>query len=287
MKQFMLSFKASKKFIVPVIFSTFAACSSVSRNPLETPATDRVAKAQASIFKIFVAHGERARQGTAFLYKSGDLIWTAAHNVGDVLPGTELKIMLLGSDGEIYWQFDEPGSKAVVEFPGRDPFVWKGSPEVNAILGTVGPHIMDFATIRLSRSLPQPALQAAAKKAARGDAVFALGFPQESHEDFTTKPQIAAGTIVPFDVWEKTEASQKTKPMIMQAFEEKGPLLFHNAPMSGGFSGGPLVNSSGQLVGINTMGNIRPAESKDSIGHSAAIDAYHWIPMTLKKMENR
>jgi S1-C subfamily serine protease len=90
-----------------------------------------------------------------------------------------------------------------------------------------GDPVLDLAVVRLEKKAPSPMswLPLASKEPAVGEAVSALGHPQQNF-------------------WTVTRGLVSGK--------HQG-LIQHDAAVNKGNSGGPLVNSAGEVVGINTL----------------------------------
>lgn len=133
----------------------------------------------------------------------------------------------------------------------------------------------DLAVIRVERSELQTVVPSATNRARVGTLVMAVGRP------FATEPQASLGSII-------FVGSLRFRSYQTGCFIHADPTLYP------GFSGGPLISATGEVLGINTSG-IRQAGSftvpadqvsrivRDivEIGHVRTA----WIGITVKRTE--
>lgn len=110
--------------------------------------------------------------------------------------------------------------------------------EVEGILGADAER--DIALIKLKSSDPLPAASLATELPSKGDEVVAIGAPRGFA--FTVSNGIVSA------VRKADELTDREKL--------KGTWIQTTTPISPGNSGGPLTNSPGEVVGINTLGRI-------------------------------
>ena len=100
---------------------------------------------------------------------------------------------------------------------------------------------LDLAILRVDTIAGLPTLEMASDDSARpGDPVYAAGYPPSR----VSSPETRTLRSIPLS-WNPGEIQSAPSDV-------GGDFLFHSAELDHGNSGGPLVNTSGQLVGMNT-----------------------------------
>ena len=174
-----------------------------------------IAKADASVVRVVVKLGNSYGSGTGFVVGSGGLVVTNNHVV---------------VAAEKSWVLSKDGDGKLREFIAN--VVWT-SPEYDlALLNVQG---LNAPTLVLAEPLPE-----------KGTTVTSIGYPtiadsvlrSDSALGESTVTQGIVGRIVRAS-WEGNEAPQF--------------ILQHSAAVNSGNSGGPLMDSCGRVVGVNTM----------------------------------
>jgi hypothetical protein len=173
-----------------------------------------IAKADASVVRVVVKLGNDYGFGTGFVVGSGGLVVTNNH----VVVGAEKS-----------WVLSKDGDGKLLEFIAN--VVWI-SPEY------------DLALLKVE-SLHAPALILAEPLPEKGITVTAIGYP--SIADFALRSESAFGesTVTQGVVGRIVRASWEGK-------ESPQFILQHSAAVNSGNSGGPLMDSCGRVIGVNT-----------------------------------
>ncbi|MCY7337787.1 MAG: S1C family serine protease [Chamaesiphon sp.] len=120
-----------------------------------------------------------------------------------------------------------------------------GKTEMPADVVGFGMDGLDLALLKISRPGKYPTVQLAKSKSIGvGDSVYAIGTPLEERNQNTF-----------------------TNGMV-SAFRADGQIIQHNAAISQGNSGGPLLNDKGEVVGVNTWGAV--SQVVDAEGNQVA-----------------
>ncbi len=98
----------------------------------------------------------------------------------------------------------------------------------------------------------------------QGDEVTAIGYPGAAGDSGRQKPVLTSGVVQSPDVAEQGQLSGPNLPSTVQ----------HSATLNAGNSGGPLLNSEAELVGINSFSYAGPVE-----GQHYAITSDHAEPL--------
>lgn len=101
-----------------------------------------------------------------------------------------------------------------------------------------------------------------------GDAVYALGYPGSS--DYTQ--ETIYGTTLPGGVEDVTITSGIISRFTTSSALGDTRLIQHDATINGGNSGGPLIDSRGAVIGINTYKIGDSGSNVDSSSYSVRID---------------
>ncbi len=126
----------------------------------------------------------------------------------------------------------------------------------------------DLCVLKLSTPLHglKPLVLEDAKAAKAGDAIYALGFPSAS-DAISLDIGASAEDVTVTDGIDSAEKTGKLK--------ENGAavtLLQINASLSGGNSGGPLLNGDGHVVGVNTLAVLDAKDINAAISADALTD---------------
>lgn len=128
----------------------------------------------------------------------------------------------------------------------------------------------DVAVIKAVEEVPErvalPLLEDE-NKVEVGDAVYALGYPATS--DYTEGT--VYGTTLPGGVADVTITSGIISRFTTSSSLGNTRLIQHDATINGGNSGGPLIDSRGSVIGINTY-KIGGGENTDNSSYSVRID---------------
>lgn len=159
------------------------------------------------------------------------------------------------------------GEFALAEFlaasqanPERSRRVW--SEELKqAIAGK----LTDLAKLNLSRAINAPALSFAKRVPSEGDPLFLLGYPTRSQRQavysaryydghsFHVSPGHASTAYQMFHkIFEAYKERAESESQIFHLFEKY--FYYHDAPSAEGFSGGPVLNESGEIVTVQSSG---------------------------------
>ena len=103
----------------------------------------------------------------------------------------------------------------------------------------------DLAVVQITPSQSTATLAFSPGPSAAGDAVMAFGFPTSFEAGDTETVKVTEGMVSAVNVVSAPDAS----------LPEYKSTIQHQAPISPGNSGGPLVDETGRVVGINTLGN--------------------------------
>ncbi|WP_182417737.1 trypsin-like peptidase domain-containing protein [Bartonella sp. HY038] len=115
----------------------------------------------------------------------------------------------------------------------------------------------DFAVLRVSGARA-PAVLAIAGKTAKGESVIAAGFPGIIMETDTVFHRLLRGDATAAPEMAVTQGMVTTFQQGIEGLE----LMLHTAAISGGNSGGPLIDYCGRAVGVNTF--LRSGGSENS-----------------------
>ena len=131
-------------------------------------------------------------------------------------------------------------------------------------LGVAG-KLTDIAKIELSQPLNAPALSFAKKVPVAGDAIYLLGYPTRSQRQavygakyydghsFHVSPGHATTAFQMFHkIFEKFNERAESESKVFHLFEKY--FYYHDAPSAEGFSGGPILNESGEIVTLQSSG---------------------------------
>jgi S1-C subfamily serine protease len=139
----------------------------------------------------------------------------------------------------------------------------------------------DLAVIKLVTQPPN--LEAidigSSDKVKAGQHVTVLGYPGSFQEEKKTG---AAGQAEKLVATDGTVSSANIAATPTPALPRFPSVIQHAASVNGGNSGGPLVDDSGKLVGINTLGNTGQAGEVQNQFYSISIDH---IKSLLPKLE--
>lgn len=133
----------------------------------------------------------------------------------------------------------------------------------------------DVAVIRLNQStnLRQPAMLLDQRTFATGEGMTAMGFPSATEDNLT--PEISNEMV------STTERVTTNKGFFStwdnHASTGEGDQITTTAEMSGGISGGPLVNDEGYVIGVCTSGSV----NSQNVNYAAATDELVGLLNTL------
>ena len=118
----------------------------------------------------------------------------------------------------------------------------------------------DLAILAADTTLPGKVLTLATYGPADGSDVNAIGFPGAADFGIFEKVKSLEEFIDVLRSNVSLHRSSKTYGRISRTFEQKGHLFIqHQAPISGGNSGGPLFDGCGGVIGINTFRSVDEA----------------------------
>lgn len=143
-------------------------------------------------------------------------------------------------------------------------FVWVGENDKRSASIVADSEEYDLTILRLSEPISVKALPLSAQ-ASQGEEVFAIGYPAAANSLSSTEAHLGTDATITNGI---ISSIRKMKNV------DYGPeiqLLQINAGINAGNSGGPLLNSNGEVVGINTYGVL------DSQGIYGAISATELI----------
>jgi hypothetical protein len=173
-----------------------------------------ITKVDASVVRVVVKLGNDYGSGTGFVVGSGGLVVTNNH----VVVGAEK-----------YWVLSKDDDGKLREFIAN--VVWT-SPEYDlALLNVQG---LNAPTLVLAEPLPE-----------KGITVTAIGYP--SIADYALRSESAFG--------ESTVTQGVVGRIVRASWEGKDSpqfILQHSAAVNSGNSGGPLMDSCGRVIGVNT-----------------------------------
>ena len=148
---------------------------------------------------------------------------------------------------------ESPGD-LFISFPHRDV-------HFPVTLVSANPNL-DLAVLTFQGGEPRQPLAVFAPDPVRGAEVFALGYPGSA--DFRNAGPTPSSTLTNGILSRPPFRARWGRP---GAFVVRA--LLHTAPISPGSSGGPLVNTCGQVIGVNTSG--APAEIRDEDGELVGL----------------
>ena len=122
----------------------------------------------------------------------------------------------------------------------------------------------DIALIRVAEEV-SPLRLGEFPTASPGESILAVGFPQPDSLSFEENLSISRGVINSV------------------RFAKEGRMIFMDAKIAGGNSGGPLLNSLGEVIGINTF--ILRRFNKDSSG-ATYMDFEQPVAIPIWQMRN-
>lgn len=198
------------------------------------------------VFKFnWLYQGENYARGTAFLIND-DTIVTAGHNVAF----SDLYLKAMGIVGVDAQRFKEDMSYSVtVE---RDMTV-----EAELINYSES---MDFAILKLKQTIPtRKYLTLRDSKTVKApESVYSIGFPavydnQKTDNAYTVDEVMVKSGII-------TKSQGLAEYMTTDGYAFKGDALFTDCELSGGDSGGPMVDSNGYVVGVSISGSTIASE---------------------------
>lgn len=141
----------------------------------------------------------------------------------------------------------------------------------------------DLAVLRSAEPLPDRvalALAPAEKGGVEvGDTVYALGYPLSADAATTDENHNTdyAGGV------ESVTITTGVVSRFVDYTTENARIIQHDASINGGNSGGPLINSKGAVVGVNTIGfNLTGMDNAASTNHSGSVASEH----VMKALDN-
>ena len=145
----------------------------------------------------------------------------------------------------------------------------------------------DIAVMKVDRTGPYFRIGASAPLLRTTD-VFAIGFPKAVSEEITLEQYKPTSTRrlsedVSTALREGDFAYTITKGIINLTRNEGGKeLILHSAQLSGGNSGGPLINQNGVVLGINTFSSFRKENETNIVQTYYAVE-FHQMLEDLRK----
>lgn len=144
--------------------------------------------------------------------------------------------------------------------------VWRDTEELQSVRVMAADEQIDLALLHAAEPIDAPALPVRAE-AQRGIAVYAIGYPGAA-DDFSVKsPRVREEATITDGVISALRQVQAV------SYGPDVPLLQTNAALNPGNSGGPLLDETGAVVGVNTYG------AWDSEGIYGAIAAEQLLEM--------
>lgn len=134
-----------------------------------------------------------------------------------------------------------------------------------SIVGTAPNYDLAVVRLRNTRNLPSPIAVGSSADLKVGQAAFAIGNPFGLDQSLTT------GVI-----------SALKRRLPTNAGREIGNVIQTDAAVNPGNSGGPLLDSSGRLIGVNTA-IISPSGSNAGIGFAVPVDTVNRVVPELIK----
>ena len=149
----------------------------------------------------------------------------------------------------------------VIENSPTRILIYLGNDEVlSASVAAESPQ-KDLAVLELAYPIKLQALPLAATDAARGEAVYAVGFPGASDDLSDTIAQTSEEATITDGI------VSAVRQMSVTSYSSPIAVLQTNAEINHGNSGGPLFNAEGVVVGVNTW------SANDSQGVFGAVTA--------------
>ncbi|NLT98927.1 MAG: trypsin-like serine protease [Christensenellaceae bacterium] len=135
----------------------------------------------------------------------------------------------------------------VIEENPKGIYVWTGKDEKRSATVVAASEQYDLAVIRLSEPIALSPLKLAVD-AKQGDEVYAVGFPAAANYLSSSEARLSSEVTITNGIISSIRSMKNV---------DYGPdvqLLQINADINEGNSGGPLLNATGQVGGINTYG---------------------------------
>lgn len=136
----------------------------------------------------------------------------------------------------------------------------------------------DLAVLRAAEALPGrtalPLAPAEDGGVEVGDTVYALGYPLSADAATTDEDRNTdyAGSV------EGVTITTGVVSRFVDYTTQNARIIQHDAAINGGNSGGPLINSKGAVVGVNTIGfNLTGMDNAASTNHSGSVASEHVI----------
>ncbi|MEZ4813943.1 MAG: trypsin-like peptidase domain-containing protein [Bdellovibrionota bacterium] len=199
--------------------------------------------------------------GSAFLTDDGKILWTAKHVIQPQL-GSKLSFELYNSDGEKL--FDSTDSKDQVELllAGNGDIIQKRHANEFVIDDNLKQLTSDYAKLKLNRNLAIRALRIASQKPQINQRVFTVGYANvtgyrapTSNGGVKTRSRVAIGMVTPYSEARPNETpQQKQNRDALDSFASQH-LIIMDLDGLPGQSGSPVLNESGEVVGIFIAGN--------------------------------
>ena len=127
-------------------------------------------------------------------------------------------------------------------------FIFVGKDQIVSARIAASTEQKDMAVLELAYPVSLPALEISAKDAARGEKIYAVGFPGAADDFSDTLPQTSEEATITDGI------VSAVRQLTMNSFAAPTTMLQINADINRGNSGGPLFNARGQVVGVNTLG---------------------------------
>lgn len=187
----------------------------------------KIGQADRSVVRVVVPLGKGYSTGSGFVIGRGDVVVTNYHVI---------------KEGDSLFVLSDQGDKKPIKHEAT--LIWKSPGYDLALLSVPG--------------LKRPALVLNVRIPEKGSQVFALGYPGVADEIGTVE-SLAESTM-----------TQGIIGRIIHSGWEDGAspidILQHSAAVNSGNSGGPLLDSCGNLIGVNTAKGLGSIEGNQSTG---------------------
>lgn len=234
--------------VIAAVTGVFSSSSSDDDDPPALTTSGVIAQTKPSTVRILAKiDGVSTSSGTGWVYDAANgLIVTNAHVVGDQ-----------GSVGELTY-------RAVVDGKLRPATLYAAAP------------CSDLAIVQVQDLAVDSLPLGSQSDIAQGDLVIVLGFPANEFTNFSTSTlQTTTGSV------SVVQESLESRSQVRSQDPNIGPytnLIQTDAAINHGNSGGPLIDATGNVIGINTLTTLETQGQGFAIG----IDKFKEDAETLK-----